>query len=97
MIFIVLKWVYRDKNLVAHKFWVEYLSFQGGDLLPLLLKYNTVHTMPPTPTDEVTIHRPSSPRRVQPIPVLQVGILETHQYTFVGCIADGSVLTGFEL
>jgi len=28
----------QGKNLAVQKIWVEYLKFQGGDLLPLLLR-----------------------------------------------------------
>lgn len=45
----VRKGVYREKNLAAQKIWVEYLSFHGGDFIPLLQTYNTVHIYAPHP------------------------------------------------
>ena len=41
--------VYGGKNLGAKKIWVEYLSFHGGDFIPLWLKYNTVYAYTPPP------------------------------------------------
>jgi hypothetical protein len=41
------KWVLQGKKIAAQKIWLVTFSFQGGDLLPLVLYYsNTMHIAP---------------------------------------------------
>jgi hypothetical protein len=44
-----LKWVLQGKKLERKKIMVEYLSFQGGDLLPLAQYYSTTAHSYPSP------------------------------------------------
>jgi hypothetical protein len=55
------KWVYSPKKLERKKIRVEYFSFQGGDLLPLLVQYYySTHYAPATHHDPTDLNTSAS-------------------------------------